>query len=145
MAVWNEMENVLIVLGEELLDDFDEIKTVLKKFDINIHSTVFLSNQMNDAKVINKNGLYVTTKKSFNFLGKLKDENLKKILNSPLDTLIVLGDISKNNKKLIRKRSFKRKIGVNSNCSDLSINLKTEKKEPREILSFVHSTLNQIQ
>ncbi len=86
------------------------------------------------------------TKKSFNFFGQIKDQNLKEKLKQKFDVLLVLDEVEHKYVKLINKISATRRIiGSESKGLKFDIRLYSSSNRIEQITSFAKETIEKIQ
>ncbi len=107
---------------------------------------IFLSDESQRATLPDLARINYISKSSYNFLGQLKDKNVKDKLNQKYDVLIAFNDMDTKQTRLINKiKTLKRIVVSQSKGLKYDIRLSASSNRIEQIASFAKETLQKIQ
>lgn len=107
---------------------------------------VFLEDESQKTQLPDTVRFKYLAKKDYNFLGQLKDKELRELLRSKYDLLLVFGDVEAKNIKLINKvQARKRIISSLTEGLNFDIRLNSSSIKIEQITSFAQEILSRIQ
>lgn len=82
--------------------------------------------------------------KDLSFFGKLRDEEMERIIVQPYDAMIWFYTDDKRLMKLLKNVHSPWKVGVNVSNDFFSINVESKSEKPAEVVQFAFKTLDKI-
>lgn len=147
MSLWDNIGTVILVFPMEEVEnpmelklEMDQVFGKLSRSEIVLVSKQSLKNQ----QLRELKGVTYVSEKDFNFLAKLKNENLKELLEKPFNSLFLSGTLTKQFEKLFSKSRIHNFIGLNSENKFIKINLQPKSSIPSEMVNFAKITLSKI-
>ncbi len=144
---WNTIQRLLVVTTFSSLDELIAWRTSLKEIGLNINECTIVSEvgSKKDKAVLQEMGSVVfACPGDIGFLGKIKAEDLNRVVNTKYDALLKIGPNSSKLNKAFKKMKFNQTIGINTDSSEFDIELTTVHTRPQHIVNFVRNTLEKI-
>jgi hypothetical protein len=147
----NNNEKVVVFYSFKDVREFNQFKKATDEL-INskvLQSTLFvvlMENPSDKLELPESARFKYLSKSDFNFIGLIKDKELRSSLKDTFDTLFVFGNINEKHIKLVNKINAKQRIVTNSTENikfDISINANATGVE--QIANFAKETLEKIQ
>jgi hypothetical protein len=149
ISIWERVKRLLIVLpyNEELeyfeyLKALDETLNTSNVQDLKI--IVPLPKQVKKELLPTHRLIHYFSPKDLSFFGRLRDEEMERIIVQPYDALIWLSTDDRKLFKLLRNVHTPWKIGVNISSDFFSLHVESKSTKPAEIIQFTIQTLAKI-
>ncbi len=147
--LWDACQRLLLVFPYGNATRYDEYKKAFDKL-LNeskvqeVQLVVHFANS-DDLKHAKQHSLiHFISKKSFTFMGKLKDYDLMNVFIQPYDLVIICEINDRLLLKVLEKMHAPNKIAVNTSISFCAVNAKSKSDMPAEIVNFGKQTLLKI-
>ena len=148
-SIWQRINRLLIVLpyNEELqyfeyLKSLDEILNQSSVGDLKI--IVPLPKDAKKEILPTHRLIHYFSPKDISFFGKLKDQEMERIIVQPYDAIIWFFTDDKKLFKLLKDVHSTYKVGVNVKNEFFSLHTESKSQKPSEIVHFVIQTLDKI-
>lgn len=148
-SIWSRINRLLIVLpyNEELqyfeyLKALDEILNESSVRDLKI--IVPLPKEVKKEILPTHRLIHYFSPKDISFFGKLRDEEMERIIVQPYDALVWLLTDDKKLFKIMRDIHAPLKVGVNIKNDFFSLHVESKSDKPGEIIRFTVQTLDKI-
>jgi hypothetical protein len=149
LSIWERVKRLLIVLpyNEELeyfeyLKALDEILNESNVQDLKI--IVPLPKEVKKEILPTHRLIQYFSPKDLSFFGKLRDEEMERIIVQPYDALIWFYTDDRRLFKLLKNIHAPWKIGVNINKDFFSLHVESKGEKPSDIVYFTIQTLTKI-
>jgi hypothetical protein len=129
------------------LDEIKEYREAIKQAGLNVNDCSVLAivaNKQEKSVLTELFSVTYVSDKEFGLLGRLKNEEVGKLIEQNFDLMVINGDISKRMQKLLKRKIKAVMVGVNSSVEFLTIHLNTEDTSPVHLISFVKNMLLKI-
>jgi sulfatase maturation enzyme AslB (radical SAM superfamily) len=143
-SIWSQIKRAVFVVHYSSLDDVKEIQKAIKEVGLNINDCEIIAIvKSKEEKALLSEINYVTYfhEKELTFFGKLKNENMDKILKRSFDALFFYGDFSKKIAKIISTVNPSLIVGLNSEMYNCSVYINTSETSPTHLINFAKQTL----
>lgn len=149
LSIWERVRRLLIVLPyNEELEYFEYLKALDETLnDSNVRDLkiiVPLPKQVKKEILPTHRLIHYFSPKDLSFFGKLRDEEMERIIVQPYDALIWLYTDDKKLFKLMKNIHTSWKVGVNISNDFFSLHVESKSEKPSEIINFTIQTLNKI-
>lgn len=144
---WEATQKLLLVINFESLDKIHEYRNAIKDVGLNINDSVVLAlvNSKKESQILTPiHSVVYASDKEINLLGKWKNEGAVKAIGQSYDLIIVLGNHPPKVQKQLKKVSNSISLGINTNADFLTIDLKSDQTDVRQLLNFAKTTLEKI-
>ena len=143
-SIWSQIKRAVYVVHFTTLDDVKAFREAIKDTGLNINDceliAVVATKKEKELLTEISSVTYINIK-DFGILGKMKNENFKKVLNRSFDALFFVGDFSKRIVKNIQPLKTKIKVGINSQTTDCIVYVNTNNTSPVHLVNFAKQTL----
>lgn len=148
-SIWERVKRLLIVLPyNEQLEYFEYLKALDETLnDSNVQDLkiiVPLPKQVKKEILPTHRLIHYFSPKDLSFFGKLRDEEMERIIVQPYDALIWLYTDDKKLFKLLKNVHTPWKIGVNITNDFFSLHVESKSDKPSDIIHFTIQTLDKI-
>ena len=149
LSIWERVKRLLIVLPyNEELEYFEYLKALDESLnDSNVQDLkiiVPLPKQVKKEILPTHRLIHYFSPKDLSFFGKLRDEEMERIIVQPYDALIWLYTDDKKLFKLLKNVHTPWKIGVNINNDFFSLHVESKSEKPADVINFTIQTLDKI-
>jgi hypothetical protein len=150
--IWDKSQHLIVLYSystiDELLSLKEAVKFVFAKDRVKTPQViVFLRSKKDLTHVPTLKGFTYLVLSEFSMFGKLKNEQVKKLLETQFDLLLCVNDQPKKITKWMDVQfQHVQKAGVNlsSTASHVDINLNSKQKSLKELINFTKDTLQHI-
>ncbi len=143
-SIWSQIKQALFVVHFTNVEDVKSFRDAIKEAGLNINDceiiAVVATKKEKDLLPVISSVTFVNTKE-FGLLGKIKNENFKKVIPRAFDALFYVGDFSKSLSKHISRINKKIAIGINSQMNDCSVYINTNSGGNTHLVNFAKQTL----
>jgi hypothetical protein len=149
LSIWEQVKRLLIVLPyNEQLEYFEYLKALDEVLnDSNVQDLkiiVPLPKQVKKEILPTHRLIHYFSPRDLSFFGKLRDEEMERIIVQPYDALIWLSADDRKMFKLMKNIHAPYKVGVNINKDFFSLHVESKSEKPSDIIYFTVQTLNKI-
>ncbi len=145
--IWDQIRRVKIVVQSEDITYLSGLLTGMKNLGMNVNEielVVWAENEERKGFITSKIRSLVLSKKDFNFLGNIKDKDLKARLGSKSDLLLMIGEFPQKLMKIVPLKTAHFSCSLNQMSSFADMSLQTDKKDGEEQVYFLGNTLKKI-
>lgn len=143
-SIWSQIKRAVFVVHYTNLDDVKEFREAIKDVGLNINDceiiAVVESKKEKDMLSEISSVTYVN-EKEFGILGKVKNENFKKVILRSFDALFYIGDFSKRIIKNTNPIKTSLKVGINSEIPNCIVYVNTNNTSAIHLINFAKQTL----
>lgn len=143
-SIWSQIKRAAFVIHFKNLDDVKKYREAIKDAGLNINDCeviVIVESKKEKDMLTEINSVTYINEKDFGFLGKIKDENVKKLISRSFDGTFFIGDFSKKILKNINHIKTSLKVGINSQIPDCIVYVKTNDDSATHLINFAKQTL----
>lgn len=143
-SIWSQIKRAAFVIHFKNLDDVKKYREAIKDAGLNINDCeviVVVESKKEKDMLTEINSVTYINEKDFGFLGKIKDENVKKLISRSFDGTFFIGDFSKKILKNINHIKTSLKVGINSQIPDCIVYVKTNDDSATHLINFAKQTL----
>lgn len=132
----------LLISEERVFGKLQKLATKLN--DLGEIEFLVLQKEKKEESVQNGNIIHFS-QKDLGLFGKIKSDELKKLLQKKRDNLFVLGDIPETFVKSIAQIPVRKRIGINSDANlNFDVKLRTKEEEVQQMTNFANEILEKI-
>lgn len=143
-SIWSQIKRAAFVIHFKNLDEIKKFREAIKDTGLNINDceviAVVESKKEKDVLTEISSVTYIN-EKDFGFLGKIKNENFKKLVSRSFDGTFFIGDFSKKILKNINLIKTNLKVGINSQIPDCIVYVNTNNDSATHLINFAKQTL----
>ncbi len=146
-AIWGSLKTVLFVVRFKDIPALKKWRSAIMDTGLNVHECRILAiveSKKERQAMGDVSSVAFISEGDFSFLGQLKNEEAKEVLDSKFDALVAYEEIPKKIGKAIEKMSFRHDIGINTESESHKIVFNTKEGDPKDILNFIKTTLEKI-
>lgn len=144
--IWERSSKLLFVINYQSKNDLNaNLGAIDKLTSGKEHVFVLCVIPVNlKGELTSLNNVHYISEKDFNLLGKIKEEEIKNLIQQQFDLLVVLNSLEGKVLKMLRKINANKSVGVNSNLDFLSINVNSDNNAAVHLFNFAKQTLEKI-
>ena len=143
-SIWSQLKRILVVVSCTSLDEVKDFRNAIKSVGLNINDCeiIALVASKKEKSILGElsSVTYFTTG-DVNFLGKVKDAGLKKVLGRSFDALFFVGDFPQRTIKIMNPLKSPLRIGINSSVKNCTIYINSLTSTPEHLINFARQTL----
>ena len=143
-SIWSQLKRILVVVNFSSVDEVKEFRNAIKSAGLNINDCeiIALVTSKKEKSVLGElSSVTYFTKGDINFLGKVKDAGLKKVLGRSFDALFFVGDFPNKVLKVVKPLKEPFRIGMNSSVKNCTIYINSLTSTPEHLINFAKQTL----
>lgn len=143
-SIWSHIKRAVFVIHFTNVEEVKNFRDAIKEAGLNINDceiiAVVATKKEKDMLQEISSVTYVNTKE-FGLLGKIKNENFKKVIARSFDAVFYVGDFSKPISKHIFGIKNTIAIGINSQMNGCSVYINTNSGSNTHLVNFAKQTL----
>lgn len=143
-SIWSQIKRAVFIVHYSSLDDVKKIREAIKEVGLNINDceiVAVVETKKEKEMLAEISSVTYLYEKDLTFFGKLKNENMAKVVKRSFDAQFFLGDFSKRICKIIAPINPIIKVGLNSEMTNCSVYLNTSETSPTHLINFAKQTL----
>ncbi len=143
-SIWSQLKRILVVVNFNSVDEVKEYRNAIKNAGLNINDCeiIALVTSKKEKSVLDElSSVTYFAKSDINFLGKVKDAGLKKVLGRSFDALFFVGDFPQKTLKILHPLKSTLRIGINSSVKNCTIYINSLTSTPEHLINFARQTL----
>lgn len=146
-SVWTTVGTVLLIVDYRSHAELEEFRSALKLAGLNVNECYILcvlSDKQSKEGLRELNNVVYLQEKEITWWGRLKNEQVSRLISQKFDLGIEVGARSKKIKRLLKKCRVGFRLAINSTNNNYSVNLTTTLESPAHLINFAKNTLEKI-
>lgn len=147
-SVWTTVGTVLLIVDYTSHAALESFRAALKSAGLNVNECYILcvlSDKQSKEGLRELNNVVYFQEREMTWWGRLKNEQVSRLIHQKFDLGIEVGDRSKKIRRLLKKGRMGFRLGINSTNNNYSVNLTTTEESPAHLINFAKNILEKIQ